>query len=118
MPNNHSTAKSRAMDSFEILQAPNDHPQRCRCGTFLSPGTKCWVVKGASPALQPLVEGIGFCSLGCLRVFLLESLELFDALDRLNANLVVDDLHDAYRELSHLLARSIESNNLRTPEGR
>lgn len=53
--------------------------ERCPCGTPLSPGAPCYTLEGVPDLIASLVLGRSFCSLGCVRAFLLETLETFDS---------------------------------------
>ena len=60
-----------------------------------------------TPSLEGLFQDQRFCSVGCLRAFILEALEEFDALDRPEAVSLVSDLHDSYAELADVLQSAL-----------
>jgi len=55
------------------------------------------------PSLEDLFRGGMFCSVGCIRAFCLESLEILDAVDTPNSKSMVTDLHEVHRGLSETL---------------
>ena len=48
--------------------------ERCRCGTHVAPGARCFEVRNTSSVVTDLVGGRLFCSVRCVRAFLLEAL--------------------------------------------
>jgi len=53
--------------------------ERCRCGTPLSPGSPAYTLEGVPDLVASLVLGRTFCSVGCVRAFLLETMETFES---------------------------------------
>jgi hypothetical protein len=61
---------------------------------------------------QSLFRDQLFCSSGCIRAFLLESLETVDALETPTSNEIVRDLHDLYRGLAETLVSILDEQEL------
>jgi hypothetical protein len=55
-------------------------------------------------SLGDLFRGGVFCSVGCIRAFCLESLEILEALDTPNSKSMVTDLHEVHRGIAETLA--------------
>jgi hypothetical protein len=56
------------------------------------------------PSLRDLFRGGVFCSVGCIRAFCLESLEMLEALDTPNSEAMITDLHEVHLGLEETLA--------------
>jgi len=77
---------------------------RCRCGTRVPPGGMVFGVTFIPPSLEDLFRGGVFCSVGCIRAFCLESLEILDALDTPSSKSMVTDLNEVRRVITETLA--------------
>lgn len=93
---------------FDVAHEPTRDHARCPCGTVLDAGASGWVVRSNSPALASLLTSRSFCSLRCLRAFLLESMEAIDAIDIPQARTMVTDLPEAHAEIRLIYARAVE----------
>lgn len=78
---------------------------QCRCGTRIPAGGTVFGVTFIPPSLEDLFRGGVFCSVGCIRAFCLESLEILEALDNPNSKSMVTDLHEIHRGVAETLAR-------------
>ena len=56
-----------------------------------------------------IFEDRTFCSVKCIRAFCLESLEELDALDTVESEKIVTDLHQVYRGLAETFANIVLS---------
>jgi hypothetical protein len=111
-PARRTAARARTdVSRVEVVQA-----SRCRCGRHLAPGASAWAVDQPSPSLEALFRDQRFCSVVCLRAFILEALEEFDALDRPEAVAFVSDLHDSYAELANVLQSALSSSAPQGPD--
>jgi hypothetical protein len=91
-------------------------PEVCRCGTRIPSGQSVFRVTSASEALESLFGFQVFCSVKCVRAFILESLEILDAIDTPASNAMVTDLHELYRELAEMLSSLLGDAALREVE--
>ena len=56
------------------------------------------------PSLENLFRGGVFCSVGCIRAFCLDSLEILEALDTPNSRSIIEDLHEIHQAVAETLA--------------
>lgn len=82
-----------------------DHPLLCRCGTHIPTGGAYLAVAAPAPVLEGVFLGVGFCSLGCVRAHMLETLATLEAIDTPGAGAIVADLREMYVEAGALFSR-------------
>jgi hypothetical protein len=73
---------------------------RCRCGQRLPERTPCFAFEGIPAALTGLLEGQEFCSVGCVRAYLLETMEV---LEGQASPEIISDVHSVYSYLQAML---------------
>jgi hypothetical protein len=76
----------------------------CRCGTRLVAGVERFRISNPPPSIEYLVKGRGFCSLVCVRAFLLETLAEVDYLASPVSAQAVIDLRSAYLDLNRAIS--------------
>ena len=90
--------------SVRLEQITRHVTDRCRCGARLREGMKQFVIVGAPESVRGLLSNRSFCSIGCVRAFLLESLAEIDSMTTPLSQATVTDLRDAYLDLSRAFA--------------
>jgi hypothetical protein len=85
---------------------------RCRCGTRLPEGSRCFEFRSVPEPLVGLLEGEAFCGLPCVRSFLLEALE---TLESPGSSALVSDVREVFCSLQALLI--VEENHRQSQEG-
>ncbi len=74
--------------------------ERCRCGARLVAGVERFVISDPPATVEYLVKSRAFCSLACVRAFLLEALSEMETLSSPAVEDTVSDLRDAYVDLT------------------
>jgi hypothetical protein len=92
-----------------IDQSPSPVPATCGCGVRIPTGGTVYRISTDASSSRALFDGQVFCSPGCIRQFLLESLETLDALDTPASRLVVTDLHELYQGVAETYAAVLGS---------
>ncbi len=64
--------------TFRIAEVPRLTDVVCRCGTRLPTGSMSLEAYPNSISLRPIFADRPFCSIGCLRAFVRESIEMLD----------------------------------------
>lgn len=100
----------RAMDwgSLKLNQRPATTEHRCRCGTPISVGDSCFEFEGLPEALSDLLRDQAFCTISCVRAYLLEAMEV---LEGAGAPDLISDVHSVYSYLQAMFA--LAQNDLR-----
>lgn len=83
-------------DDLRLERRVATFTNRCRCGTHLSVGEPCFEFRGIPEALRGLLRGQAFCTLGCVRAYLLEAMEV---LDGEGSPQMISDVHSVYSYL-------------------
>lgn len=91
-----------------IRERTSDGPIACRCGTRIPKGGRHLEVGGLPPSAGGLFRGLGFCSLGCIRAFYLETLSALEGLDSPSAETMVSDLRETYIHLASSFAKMLD----------
>jgi len=78
--------------------------ETCRCGSRLVAGVERFQVANPPPSIEYLLQGRGFCSLVCVRAFLLEALSEIDSFASPASSQVVIDLRGAYLDLNRTIS--------------
>jgi len=81
--------------------------ERCRCGTRIPVGGRCWSIPDPPAPIAPMVSKVVFCSQVCVRASLLESLELFASSTAAQVVEEVGRILAAFRELYDGLAATL-----------
>lgn len=79
-----------------IVEHAAEHSTRCRCGTRISPGSRCVGIRGLPSSLSALLPDREFCSVPCVRAYLQEALEV---LEGSAAPTMIRDFHEVYSSL-------------------
>lgn len=77
---------------------------RCRCGVRIPAGGSVLGLTFVPSSLEHLFRGGVFCSVGCIRAFCLESLEILDSVDTPSSRAMVTDLAEVHRGVVEALA--------------
>lgn len=76
----------------------------CRCGTRVPAGDTVFGLLNVPPSLENMFRPGLFCSVTCIGVLCLESLEILDGIDTLKSQAMVTDLHELHRRVTEILA--------------
>jgi hypothetical protein len=74
--------------------------ETCRCGTRLLAGDERLKILNPPKSIEHLLSSRSFCSLPCVRAFLLEALAEMEALSSSNVDRTISDLREAYLDMS------------------
>jgi hypothetical protein len=86
---------------LKLNQRPATTEHRCRCGTRISAGVSCFEFEGLPEALSDLLRDQAFCTIHCVRAYLLEAMEL---LEGAAAPDLIGDVHSVYSYLQAMFA--------------
>ena len=76
--------------------------QRCRCGRRLLAGDERFVISNPPPSVKPLLANLAFCTVECVRAYLLETLADSESLAGRTSDQTVADLRETYLDLSRV----------------
>lgn len=85
--------------TLRTVRSTQEEGARCRCGTRFPIGASYLTVEKLPGSLLPIMGGLRFCSTRCLRAHFLETLEIVDAMDRVDSGKIVSDLRGLYHSL-------------------
>lgn len=82
--------------SLKLEQRVAAKDQRCRCGTRIATGDRCYEFHGVPEAVGGLLESQAFCTPRCLRAYLLEAMEVLEGAGSPD---LISDVHSVYAYL-------------------
>lgn len=85
----------------ELVERTAKHSSACRCGTRIPAGRQYLAIGGFAPSLRGIFDDQSFCSIGCVRAQILESI------DTPAGESQVSDLREAYLQLASALAQML-----------
>ena len=92
---------AQARHGYGILDRTATRSSRCRCGTPIETGSRCVAVRDVPSSLSSLLRERDFCSIPCIRAYLLEALEV---LGSSAAPTMISDFHEVYSSLQTAFA--------------
>ena len=95
----------------ELVEGPASMDFVCRCGTKVAHGRPSFRVVDSRWSIARMLDGVTFCSVGCLRAWFLECLEAFDQIDTEEGQSYVTDLRLAHAELAAVFASVVDSQS-------
>ena len=91
-----------------LIPLPPSKGMTCRCGNRSSAELRFLKVDGLPESVEGLFEGLGFCSVRCVRAQFLETLSILDELDTPMAEELVSDLRSTYLKFVAAFAAMLE----------
>jgi hypothetical protein len=101
-------ASGREGETPAIHESYEPTDRTCRCGTKIRASQTAYEVRRVPPRLVRVFDGVGFCSLPCIRAYFLERLEEVDSMESADGDRLSVELRVTYDTLSAEFARLID----------
>jgi hypothetical protein len=103
-PSRETWASRLPRDPVRVERRPVRAAATCRCGTPIPVDSEGYCLVHAPTSIEYILGDRAFCSLHCVRAFLLETLAEMEGITLADAERTVVDLRETYMDLARAFA--------------